>query len=140
MRWAKVILGAMLEIAIVVALLATLRYASGVQDRLIGAPSADDRLFLAAWQGDDELFDQAVRDGGGASARDSQGSTPLHFAAQSGHVRLARRLLELGADVNATNAWGVTPLMYAGSRNRERVVALLLEAGADSDLRTCDGN
>lgn len=65
----------------------------------------------------------------------SQGRTrtPLHWAAQHGHVEVVRTLIDNGADVNAKDVFGRTPLHLAVSH--PNVIALLLDAGASVDAR-----
>ncbi len=41
------------------------------------------------------------------------GLSPLHLAAQGGHIAVMRALLKTGADINARNARGHTPLHFA---------------------------
>jgi ankyrin repeat protein len=53
--------------------------------------------------------------------------TPLHRAAETGDVELARLLLRLGADQNIASNWGATP-MESARRHGQHAVAELLEA------------
>jgi uncharacterized protein len=65
----------------------------------------------------------------------SLGLTALHFAANKGHLELARLFLDHGADVNAAGkAQGVpvTPLALAEKSKHEKMTALLKERGARS--------
>ena len=65
----------------------------------------------------------------------SLGLTALHFAANKGHVQLARLFLDHGADVNAAGkAQGVPviPLALAEKSKHEKMAALLKERGARS--------
>jgi ankyrin repeat protein len=65
------------------------------------------------------------------SATDSQGDTPLHWAAAEGRFETAKFLIEKGADVNATNHFGGTPLLVvARDKVAPAVVQLLLQSGA----------
>jgi hypothetical protein len=104
-------------------------------DRIVGMPSATDRLAVAAGAGDVESFDAALRDGADPAGRTINGDTPLHCAADAGEAELAHRLIHLGADVNLPNHHGLTPLMCAASWDHPKAVQLLLEHGADPRIR-----
>ena len=95
-----------------------------------GAASADEQLLSSSWSGDHEQFDDALTRGASVAARDSSGTTPLHYAAVSGDAVLALRLISMGADVNAANTGGRTPLIYAGMTDRAEVAEILLRHGA----------
>lgn len=43
-------------------------------------------------------------------AKDSDGETPLHYAALNGHLDCVKHLVRNGADVNLTDEEGSTPL------------------------------
>jgi len=76
------------------------------------------------------------------SARDTDGSTPLHCATWKGHERLVEVLLQQGADVNATNNnehWGTTPLHAAAHANQRAIAELLIAHGADIHARNLNG-
>ena len=67
-------------------------------------------------------------------ARDSDGSTPLHYAAWKGQPEVVTLLLELGADIQAVNQnshWGTTPLHAAAHGNQSKAARILIEKGAD---------
>lgn len=70
-----------------------------------------------------------------ATAAHAQGrtSTPLHWAAQHGHVEVVETLIANGADVNATDVFGRTPLHLAATH--PAVMSMLIRAGADVDAR-----
>ena len=60
-----------------------------------------------------------------------QFSTPLHYAANDGKLRLMQRLIELGADINADKAnWYRSVLSWAANNARLEAIKLLLDAGA----------
>lgn len=57
------------------------------------------------------------------------GQTPLSWAAESGHLDVAKLLLEYEADFNITDNVGRTPLSWAARRGHKDIVQLLLENG-----------
>jgi ankyrin repeat protein len=64
---------------------------------------------------------------------DDLAKTPLHYAAENGHIDVIRVLLEAGADVNANDEprIGNTPLRQVADRCSLAVATVLVEAGAD---------
>ena len=70
---------------------------------------------------------------------DEEGVTPLHYAAERGHLQALQLLLEAGADKDAMVAPGAfsfpsTPLFWAAADNHVDIVRFLLAAGANKDL------
>ena len=71
-------------------------------------------LYCAAKLGDwDGTFARMLRCSPDINARNTDGDTPLHGAASSGHATFVERLLSLGSDVTAKGAQGRTPLHVA---------------------------
>jgi hypothetical protein len=99
-------------------------------------PSADAmRALLAAAE---------ARAAGGAlalaSARNSSGETPLHFAADAGAAETVRVLIAAGADVNACEAVEArTPLHYAAAQGHAGAIDALVDACADASAKDADG-
>jgi ankyrin repeat protein len=76
------------------------------------------------------------------SARDTDGSTPLHCATWKGQQAVVELLLGLGAEVNARNQndhWGTTPLHAAAHANQRAIAELLLAHGADINAVNLNG-
>ncbi|KKP00475.1 hypothetical protein THAR02_07420 [Trichoderma harzianum] len=69
-------------------------------------------------------------------ARDSDGRTPLSYAAKNGHDEIAQFLLAKGADAESGGNDGQTPLHRAALSGNSGVVRLLLAAGVDPQIKT----
>lgn len=65
--------------------------------------------------------------------------TPLHHAAYSGDLKLAKTLVSKGANVNARNKDGATPLHLALKRGHRDVAKLLINKGADVNAKDDKG-
>ena len=83
-----------------------------------------------------------LRKGVDANARQPDGATAMHWAAQWDDLATVDLLIRAAADVNATNDYGVTPLAVAcqnGSAVSAKVVARLLSAGANPNATLPSG-
>lgn len=60
------------------------------------------------------------------SEQNSNGQTPMHFAACHGHEEAISALLHRGADINVQDKQGQTPLHFAAAYGREAIVQALL--------------
>ncbi len=72
------------------------------------------------------------------NARESDGMTPLHWAAHHGDADIVATLIEAGADVASTTRYGVTPIWLAAHDGHAAVVETLLRAGAAPDTSRGD--
>jgi ankyrin repeat protein len=84
----------------------------------------------------------AAGHGADVNPKEKRGSTPLHFAAENGHLDVCRILLKCNADVDSQKDDGSTPLHQASRRGEEgstAIVRLLLEYSADVRVRDDDG-
>ncbi|KAH7215363.1 hypothetical protein DER44DRAFT_158228 [Fusarium oxysporum] len=71
---------------------------------------------------------------------DSDGQTPLWWAAERGHEAVVRLLLDRGAHTEVADKWERrTPLFWAADRGHEAVVQLLLEWSASVEAADKDG-
>ena len=89
----------------------------------------------AAAGGDGDTAEEAAPGAAAApacclDAADSQGLTPLAWAAMTGSMRVLRVLLAAGASREAAAADGMTPLHLAAKAGHGSVVQALLEAGS----------
>lgn len=104
-------------------------------------PSDDDwfereRLHRAAAAGDLADVQRLVDCGAATDAFDELSRTPLHYAAENEHYKVALFLLDHGADVNAhdESRAGETALCLAAQTDYPEMVELLLRHGADPDI------
>jgi hypothetical protein len=75
-----------------------------------------------------------IENGAYVNAKNNYGTTPLHAAAEKGHIEVVKLLIENGAYVNAKDKYGWTPLHEAANNGHIEVVKVLLEHGADPDI------
>ncbi|MGE0009625.1 MAG: ankyrin repeat domain-containing protein [Candidatus Babeliales bacterium] len=71
-----------------------------------------------------------IKAGANYLAKDKEGNTALHYAAQTGRSQATMLLLKKGIDINARNSVGQTPLHNVGNA---AVAVTLIEAGADGN-------
>ena len=67
-------------------------------------------------------------------SKNTQGFTPLHYAAWEGNQDIAVSLLRKGASANAADNKGKTPMHYAAHKDRVNVMYDLLRYGGDPEL------
>lgn len=102
----------------------------------LGQEELNIRLERAVWDGNLHSVKSLIGLGADPkNASGSDGSTPLHLAADRGREDIVGLLLDRGADPNARNRDGSTPLHYAALNDHAGPVGLLLDRGADPNAR-----
>lgn len=98
-------------------------------------------VLAAATANDVAALMQALQDGGSTEERASDGwhRTPLHVAADMGHVAVAQALIRAGAVVNARDGADATPLHYAAFNGYAPIVEALVAAGAHVGAKDSEG-
>ncbi|XP_026189989.1 acyl-CoA-binding domain-containing protein 2 [Cyclospora cayetanensis] len=103
--------------------------------------SKGDAFCCQVASGDTKAVEAALRENRSlVSATGDGGMTALHFAADRGHLDIAKMLLAHGADVNYQDDLGETPLHVAIAAEQMDMVALLRKAGANMALKNSDGD
>ena len=107
---------------------------------LAGAALPESPVADAAMRGDLDEVRTLLRGGADVNASQGDGMTALHWAAESGDVRLAEVLIYAGANLEAhTRLGGFTPLLVGSQSGSAPIVETLLRAGADIDATTSTG-
>jgi ankyrin repeat protein len=91
---------------------------------------------LAAYFGLKEAMITLLENGHDLDSKDSNGRTPLSYAAENEQEAVVKLLLEKGAELETKDKYGRTPLLDAAENEQEAVVKLLLEK--DAELETKD--
>lgn len=99
----------------------------------VEAKERDDALLKAAETGDLPAVKKLLKEGAHVDALNTDGWSPLIFAAQGGHAEVAHLLMEKGADVNrrSTTEIGSIPLSFATGGGSLELMADLVKHGAD---------
>lgn len=96
------------------------------------ADVADD-LTSAARVGNLDALKTIVASGADIDARQSDGTSALHWAVLGGHHAMVDNLLQNGADANAADRYGTTPLSLAALNGDAVAAEALLTAGANAN-------
>ena len=113
-------------------------FRSGKQDvvEFLLAKGATEDIYAAAILGHaDKVAAFLKQDQKLVNARDSDGRTPLHWAAIYGQTKAMELLLAEKADVNSLDKDGFTPLHWAATFNKKDAVELLLANKADMNIK-----
>lgn len=90
-----------------------------------------ERLTTAAYYGEYQEVQAAIRAGADINALDQQGSTALMKAIVENDTRIVRWLLEHGADANARNRDLMRPICLAAFTRNAEIIRLLGQFGAN---------
>jgi ankyrin repeat protein len=93
-------------------------------------------IHQAAKSGEFEKVKASIEeDHGLVNAKDDRGRTPLHLAAESGHIEIVEFLISSGAEINVADVNSNTPLHYTATAGKVEAAEFLLAKGAEVDAR-----
>ncbi|XP_043575917.1 histone-lysine N-methyltransferase EHMT1-like isoform X6 [Chiloscyllium plagiosum] len=100
------------------------------------------QLYLSAKQGEMQKVLLMLVDGIDPNFRAEHQNkrTPLHAAAEIGHVEICHMLVQAGANLDTCDDDQRTPLMEAAENNQLEAVKYLLKAGALADHKDVEGS
>ena len=91
-------------------------------------------MYTACYFGHVASVTLLLEKGASVNALNSAGFSPLHIAAQEGHLGVVRRLVKAaGAQIDALNKDGATPLYWAAHNGHLETVQFLVRAGKDKE-------
>lgn len=92
---------------------------------------------LSSWNKNPEAVESLIKKGYSVHAKDNNGQTPLHYAAQGDSKEIIKTLVKHKANINEEALDGSTPLHLAALWNQdEEIIKTLIDCGAD--VKTVD--
>ncbi|KAM5256495.1 ankyrin repeat domain-containing protein 6 [Ctenodactylus gundi] len=98
-----------------------------------------ERLLIAAYKGQAENVVQLINKGAKVAVT-KHGRTPLHLAANKGHLAVVQILLKAGCDLDVQDDGDQTALHRAAVVGNTEVIAALIQEGCALDRQDKDGN
>ena len=106
------------------------RSTSNVSDEEDLMKELEVKMFYLAACGDLIGLYKLVEGGVSVNALDYNNRSPLHLAAERGHLHVVEYLIEAGADINSKDNFGETASSLAAARQHTSILQILQNAGA----------
>ncbi len=100
----------------------------------IEAQNKNEKLLDAALNSKEKDVFQLLKGGADPNTKNSDGITPLMYAADNGNIYICKTLIDHGAKINTLPYNGTSALHAATISNHTEIVQLLLENGANPDI------
>jgi ankyrin repeat protein len=105
----------------------------------LAAPNGSVSVIQAVKDSNTAAVRSLLKNGANANAKEADGTTALHWAADRDDLAIADLLIKAGADVKAVNRYGMNPLLVACNNGSAALVERLLKAGADPNSALPEG-
>src|SRR5579862_1356626 len=109
-----------------VRMIAALLLAGVLFAALLFAAGNDPRLTQAVKNGDAGAVRSLLKNGADVNAAEADGTTALHWAADSENLEIVNLLLAAGAKATAATRYKITPLSLAAERGNAPIIERLL--------------
>ncbi len=104
---------------------------AALQAAPVRADATVPRLVEVVKAGDHDALRAVLARPGDVNVHESDGTTPLHWAAKNNDLEAVQMLLKAGARVDVANRYGDTPIALAAANGNAPMVERLVAAGAD---------
>ena len=99
----------------------------------------NERLYNAVRESKLEDVKNLLDSGVNPNIENTQGKTPLYWAAFNKNDKIVKLLLNKGADPNRADMEGISPLYWAAYTKNNKILELLLAKGADPNIEDEEG-
>lgn len=101
--------------------------------------SQQEKFIEACKEGDLKTVQKLIDAGFGINFPDSEGMTPLMWAAGYDHLAIVQELLKRGVDIHAKATNDISALMFAAAEGHTDILKVLIKDGADVNAKDKEG-
>ncbi|MGB0346933.1 MAG: ankyrin repeat domain-containing protein [Balneolaceae bacterium] len=118
--------------------LLSLLFIVAISSNIFANEKEEKALLSAAYSGDIGQIEYLIQKGISPNIVDTEGNTPLHYAASQNRDDAIHLLIKHGAKLDVQNSSENSPLSIAATQNHFESVDVLLTAGANPNLQRSD--